>query len=205
MKEVSVVWCGHSTKHLHASMQTRKQAIIPIRNHTNTLMHQPTNACTLTHQVPTLDIDGHSLAQSMAIINYLDETRSEVSPLFPKDAYGRAMVRQMCDIIACDIQPVQNLRVLLKHVAAGGDKMEWGKWAIENGFKGLEATLAKTAGKYCYGDDVTAADLCLVPQVYNANRFKVDMSQFPTIAAIEKNLAELEAFKQVLSCFLSID
>ena len=121
----------------------------------------------------------------------------------PKDSLSRAKVRHLCDIIAQGIQPVQNLRVLRKIMGWYSDKdektakkMDWGKHWIDLGFKSLEKVLQGTAGKYSFGDSVTMADLCLVPQVYNANRFKVDMSQFPTINRIHANLVELEAFKK---------
>jgi maleylacetoacetate isomerase len=102
-------------------------------------------------------------------------------------------------MISSDTQPVQNLRVLVKYQKdMGGDvkhKIHWGHYWIEHAFKGLEAMLVKTAGKYCVGDQVTVADACLVPQVYNANRFKIDMSQFPTISRINAELIKLDAFK----------
>ena len=99
--------------------------------------------------------------------------------------------------VACDIQPVQNLRVLKHHVAVtdGGveAKLAWGRWAIETGFRHLEALLARTSGggAFCCGDKLSMADCCLVPQVYNANRFSVDMSQFPNIARINAALCKL--------------
>ena len=104
------------------------------------------------------------------------------------------IVRAVAMAIACDIQPVQNLRVLKHHVAVteGGveAKMAWGKWAIETGFVHLEALLERTCegGDFCCGGVLTMADCCLVPQVYNANRFHVDMSQFPNIARINAAL-----------------
>eukprot|EP00941_MAST-03F_sp_MAST-3F-sp1_P005465 g5465.t1 len=159
-----------------------------------------------SHEVPALKIDGHTLCQSLAIIEYLDETRPEQSPLLPRSAADRAAVRQLCDMIAQDIQPVQNLRCLRKLMSwyaddaeeKGKKKMEWGKWVIEFGFTALEAQLKKTSGKYCFGDSVTMADLCLVPQVYNANRFKCDMSKFPTINKVHENLVVLKEFKEAV-------
>ena len=108
-------------------------------------------------------IDGHSMSQSVSIMEYLDEVHPEC-PLLPRDCpKKRADVRRLTLLIAADIQPVQNLRVLKKVGAEG--KMEWGHWVIENGFKALERSLETTAGKYCYGDEITMVDLCLVPQV----------------------------------------
>ncbi|XP_065058738.1 maleylacetoacetate isomerase-like isoform X1 [Rhopilema esculentum] len=142
--------------------------------------------------IPTLLIDGQKLTQSLSIIEYLDETRPN-PPLLPKDALKRSQARTLALIIGADIQPVQNLRVLK---AVGDDrKMEWGKNVIDNGFEAFEKALQSTAGKYCIGDEVTIPDLFLVPQVYNANRFKVDMSRFPTIARINDELSKLEPFQ----------
>lgn len=145
--------------------------------------------------VPTLEIDGLVLTQSLAIMEYINE-RYPDPPLLPEDAAGRARVRALAEMIACDMQPVQNLRVL---VYLGADrKMEWGKHWITEGFVALEKALAGSphTGAFCHGDRVTMADICLVPQVYNANRFSVDMDQFPTINRIHAALVELEPFKR---------
>ncbi|KAF0699410.1 Aste57867_10018 [Aphanomyces stellatus] len=150
-------------------------------------------------RVPTLEIDGHILNQSGAIIEYLDETHPSPA-LLPKDAFARAQVRNLCGIIGCDIQPVQNLAVLkraalkLPESEHAGEKAAWGREWIERGFDVLEEELQKTAGTYCFGDIITMADLYLDPQVYNANRFKVDMAKYPTIARIQATLAAHPAF-----------
>jgi len=142
--------------------------------------------------VPTLFIDDHKLCQSVAIIEYLEETRPTVS-LLPKDPYKKALVRQIVQSIASDIQPVQNLRVLKK---VGEDKKaEWAKYWIEYGLKGVEKTLSSTAGTYCVDDEISMADICLVPQVYNAIRYNVDMSQFPIISRINETLGKLPEFQ----------
>ncbi|XP_066280112.1 uncharacterized protein [Branchiostoma lanceolatum] len=143
-------------------------------------------------QVPTLMIDGNKLTQSMAIMEYLEETRPD-PPLLPKDPAARAKVRMIAETVNAGIQPIQNLSVLQK--VGDERKMEWGHYWIDRGFTALETALSETAGKYCVGDQVTMADLCLVPQLYNATRFKVDLSKFPTITRVCGNLAELEAFK----------
>eukprot|EP01138_Halocafeteria_seosinensis_P010889 gb/GECG01011122.1/.p1 GENE.gb/GECG01011122.1/~~gb/GECG01011122.1/.p1 ORF type:complete len:247 (+),score=35.99 gb/GECG01011122.1/:1-741(+) len=153
-------------------------------------------------EVPTLKIDGETLTQSMAILEYLDETHPDTNPLLPKEPKDRAKVRALANIIAADTQPVQNLRVL-KHVMKtfanekekDQVKIEWGNHWITNSFRGLEQELKQTAGKYSYGDQVTIVDLCLVPQVYNAGRFKVDMEEFPTINKVYENLKDLPSFK----------
>ncbi|XP_020628111.1 maleylacetoacetate isomerase-like [Orbicella faveolata] len=144
-------------------------------------------------QVPALVIDGHTLADSLSIMEYLDETRPD-PPLFPRDdPYKRALVRQVSHTIASGIQPIQNLSVL--EYLGDERKAEWGHHWINKGFHNLEKILLNTSGKYCVGDQISMADLCLVPQVFNANRFKVDMSQFPTISRIHEDLTKLEAFK----------
>ncbi|KAF0976540.1 hypothetical protein FDP41_004439 [Naegleria fowleri] len=152
--------------------------------------------------VPTLEIDGHTLNQSIAIMEYLEETRGDqgVHLLPTSDPYKRQLVRQICQMIASDIQPIQNLRVLKKikedFNTDEAAKSNWGKYWIENGFVAVEKVLEKHSGKFCVGDQVSMADICLVPQVYNAKRFNVDMSKFPNIVRIEQACSELEAFKK---------
>lgn len=143
--------------------------------------------------VPSLVIDGHTLTESLAIIEYLDETRPD-PPLLPRnDPYKRALVRKVALAIAAGIQPIQNSGVL-KYV--GSEKsMEWGNYWIDKGFKNLEQILHQTAGQYCVGDEISIADLCLPPQVYNANRFNVDVSKFPVASRINAALMQLDAFK----------
>lgn len=143
-------------------------------------------------QVPTLDIDGLKLTQSLAILEYLEETR-QGTPLLPKDPKQRAIVRQISEVIASGIQPNQNLSIL--KLVGDDRKKQWGHDIIAKGFRSLETLLETSAGKYCVGDEVTMADLCLVPQVYNANRFQVDMSKFPIIARVNAALLELDTFK----------
>lgn len=118
-------------------------------------------------------------------------------PIFPNNPEKRAQCIQVCEIINSGIQPIQNLKVL-KYVEDKFEKMEWGKHWIEEGFIALEATLDKTASIYCVEDTPTAADMFLVPQVYNANRFNVDMDQFPIIKKINENCLELKEFKDAL-------
>jgi maleylacetoacetate isomerase len=149
-------------------------------------------------QVPTLIIDNNTLAQSIAILEYLEETRTEF-PLLPTNPAHRVKVREIVQTIGSDIQPIQNLRVLNKIAHITGDdkqKVEWAKYWIEAGLKVVEQMLSNSAGKYCVGDAVSLADVFLVPQVYNAVRFGVPTEQFPTITRINNTLSQLEEFKK---------
>ncbi|KVV47492.1 maleylacetoacetate isomerase [Burkholderia ubonensis] len=150
--------------------------------------------------VPTL-VDGDAaLQQSLAIVEYLDETHPE-PPLLPKAPLDRAYVRSIALQIACEIHPLNNLRVLkyLKHMLQVPEeaKNDWYRHWIEAGFATLEARLANDprTGKLCFGDTPTLADICVVPQVFNANRFAIDTSRFPTIQRIYDHAVTLDAFK----------
>ncbi|KVU36732.1 maleylacetoacetate isomerase [Burkholderia ubonensis] len=150
--------------------------------------------------VPTL-VDGDAaLQQSLAIVEYLDETHPE-PPLLPKAPLDRAYVRSIALQIACEIHPLNNLRVLkyLKHMLQVPEeaKNDWYRHWIEAGFATLEARLANDprTGKLCFGDTPTLADICVVPQVFNANRFAIDTSRFPTIQRIYDYAMTLDAFK----------
>lgn len=154
-----------------------------------------------TALVPTL-VDGEfAVGQSMAILEYLEETHPSPA-LLPADARGRARVRAIAQTIACDIHPLNNLRVLkyLKHQMGVGEeaKNAWYRHWIAQGLAAVEAMLAAgpETGRYCHGDQVTFADLCLVPQLFNARRFGCDESAFPNIARIDAACAELAAFQQ---------
>jgi maleylacetoacetate isomerase len=147
--------------------------------------------------VPMLEIDGHRLTQSLAIINYLD-LRYPNQPLIPASAADRAHVVAMALTIACDIHPLNNLRVLryLKNdLGHSQDEVDiWYAHWIKEGLPALEALAAPRAGKYLFGDGPTAADVCLVPQLYNARRFDVSLDAFPTLLRAEENANKLEAF-----------
>ncbi|QYJ84965.1 maleylacetoacetate isomerase [Shewanella mesophila] len=149
--------------------------------------------------VPTL-VEGDDefvLSQSLAIIEYLDEVypQHQMLPTTPKE---RALVRAMALSVACEIHPLNNLRVLQYLSGPLGldetAKTEWYQHWIEQGFTALEKQLAKYSGTYCFGDNVTLADLCLIPQIYNANRFNVDLSSYPNIIRVGENCNRLEAF-----------
>ncbi|WFM71453.1 maleylacetoacetate isomerase [Halomonas sp. CKK8] len=152
--------------------------------------------------VPSLGTDeGVTLTQSMAICEYLDERYPE-PPLLPADVTERARVRALAQVVACEIHPLNNLRVL-KHLVGelGVDdeaKLAWYRHWIAEGFQALESMLTAEAGTgdFCHGDTPTLADICLVPQVYNAERFECDLSAYPRIQRITDNCRELPAFRQ---------
>ena len=149
--------------------------------------------------VPTLTVDDHPLGQSLAIVEYLDEMHPE-PPLLPNEPLARARIRQIANIIACDIHPLNNLRVLryLNRQYALGDlaRSAWQRHWIVDGFAAIETMLARSpaTGRFCHGDAPGLADLCLVPQIYNARRSDVDLSPYPTILRIEAACSDLAAF-----------
>ncbi|AHN75405.1 maleylacetoacetate isomerase [Pandoraea pnomenusa] len=151
--------------------------------------------------VPTF-VDGEvNIHQSLAIIEYLEDVHPTPA-LLPADPVARAQVRALALDIAADIHPIDNLRVLryLKHDLGVSEEQKnawYVHWVVE-GFTALEARLAaqRSPGKFVFGDTPTLADCCLVPQVYNANRFKVDMTSFPRIAAIDAHCQTLDAFRR---------
>jgi maleylacetoacetate isomerase len=140
--------------------------------------------------VPVLDIDGLRLTQSIAILEYLDETRD--AGLLPKSPAARARARALTHAIAMDMQPVCNLRVARHAVALGGTTMQdWMRHFISLGFRGLEPMLTDTP--FAMGDHPGLPDLCLLPQVYNAHRWGVDLTPFPRIQAISERIGALPA------------
>lgn len=149
--------------------------------------------------VPSLQDDGATITQSLAIIEYLDEMHP-LAPLMPRDALGRARVRSLALAIACDIHPVNNLRILRYLVKEAGlseeAKNAWYVHWVQEGFCALEAQLAGSpdTGRFCHGDTPTMADCLLVPQVFNAVRFNIDLAPYPTIARIDATCRELPAF-----------
>lgn len=165
--------------------------------------HQAAYAALNPQQLlPALEDDGLLLTQSLAIIEYLDETRP-ATPLLPADAAGRARVRALSQLIACDTHPLNNLRVLQylqqQLNADEAAKTAWyGHW-IRESFAALEQLLQSPhTGRFCHGDTPTLADCCLVPQVYNARRFQVDLSPYPAIVRIDAACNVLPAFQAAL-------
>lgn len=152
-------------------------------------------------RVPSLEHDGRVLTQSLAIVEYLDETWPQPA-LLPADAAGRARVRALAQLIACDIHPLNNLRVFqyLEHTLGQSDaaRSDWYRHWILDGFAALEVLLARdgATGRFCHGDSPGLADLCLVPQVYNARRYACELNPFPTIVRIDAACNALEAFER---------
>ena len=153
--------------------------------------------------VPALNIDadndGTTLTQSLAIMEYLDETHPQ-PPLLPADALGRARVRALALTVACDIHPLNNLRVLTylsgELQASGDARNAWARHWMALGFATLEQHLANDAatGLCCHGDTPTLADCCVVPQVFNARRFELDLAPYPTLVRIAEHCETLPAF-----------
>jgi maleylacetoacetate isomerase len=150
--------------------------------------------------VPTLVTDdGFRLAQSLAIMEFLEETHPEPA-LLPKDAKARARVRSLSDLIACEIHPLNNLRTLqyLKRALGQNDEQvnSWYRHWIADGLAKLEAALGATQGTamFCHGSSPTMADCCLVPQIFNARRYECDLAPYPTVMRVFDACMKLEAF-----------
>lgn len=148
--------------------------------------------------VPALEIGGAVLTQSLSICDYLDALRPE-PPLLPAVPLERARVRAAAEAIACDIHPVQNLKVLARLRALGIDEAgvaEWARQTIDEGLDAVDRLVAgSTGGPYCFGGRVGLADICLVPQLVNARRFGVDL-RWPRLLAIEEACLALDAFRR---------
>jgi maleylacetoacetate isomerase len=147
--------------------------------------------------VPMLEIDDHSLSQSLAIIVYLDQ-RFPDPPLMPRSIIDQAHVRALALAIACDVHPLNNLRVL-KYLKGTLDvseeaKDEWYRHWVAEGLAALEAMAAPKAGAFLFGDEPTLADICLVPQLYNARRFDVSLEPYPTLVRADDKASRIEAF-----------
>jgi maleylacetoacetate isomerase len=150
--------------------------------------------------VPALEDDGHVISQSLAIVEYLDEKYPN-PPLLPTDPVARARVRSMAMAVACDMHPLNNLRVLnfLRSPLGLDDKAVTGTWYphwIAEGFRGLEEEAKRTSGdgRHMFGTSVTLADVYILPQMYNATRFKCDVGPYPTLRAICAHLETVPAF-----------
>jgi maleylpyruvate isomerase len=151
--------------------------------------------------VPVLEDDGARLTQSLPILNYLEERYPEPA-LLPKDLPGRASARAIAVAIACEIHPLNNLRVLqYLERELGLDearRLAWYRHWIAEGLGPLETILARSAGELCVGDAPSLADVCLVPQVYNARRYECDLAPYPTIRRIDARCQKIEAFARAV-------
>jgi maleylpyruvate isomerase len=163
--------------------------------------HRDANYARVNRQalLPTLDDGGALLNQSLAIIEYLEETRPTPA-LLPKDPAGRARVRSLALLVACEIHPLNNLRTL-QHLkrALGQDEEQiktWYRHWIADGLAKLEAELAQTkgTGRYSHGDSPTLADCCLVPQIFNAKRYDSDLTPYPTMMRVFDACMKIDAF-----------
>ena len=150
-------------------------------------------------RVPTLEDNGRLIPQSMAICEYLEETHPS-PPVLPTDPYGRARVRALALAVACEIHPTSGGRAqsyLTTLLNADADKRaDWGRHWMTEGFREIETMLARSSetGRFCHGDTPTLADAFLIPQVYNAERSGIDLTQFPTIRGIYQECNKLDAF-----------
>jgi maleylacetoacetate isomerase len=149
---------------------------------------------------PALDLgDGQVLTQSLAILEWLEETRPE-PPILPRGALDRQIVRTMALIVACDIHPLNNTRVGRKlHKLGIPNDVQLAEWIqpwIRDGFDALEPLVAKHGGQFAFGDHPTLADCCLIPQVYSANRYEVDLGPYPAIRGVAERAAAHPAFQK---------
>lgn len=170
-----------------------------LRDEQSTPAHRAINP---SATVPALVIQRGSAApvtitQSLAALEYLDEAFPDKGPtLLPSDPESRALVRTLASIIACDVQPVTNLKILKRVAPLGADRAAWSKDLIEDGLRAYEAVVTSSAGRFSVGDRITFADLCLVPAAWGAERVGVDLGQFPVTSAIVQNLESEDAVRK---------
>ncbi len=149
--------------------------------------------------VPALETDEGVLTQSLAILEWLDEVHPQ-PPLLPRAPFDRAIVRAMAEIVACDIHPVNNLRILkalnaLGHPTGGEEQLAWGNRWITDGFAALEPMVARHGQGFAFGDTPTIADCVLIPQLWSSSRFAVDLAAFPALRGVAARAAEHPAFQ----------
>ena len=170
--------------------------IAPVNLVANQHLEPAFGALNPQHLLPALEVDGRVLTQSLAILDWLDEAVPEPR-LLPAAPFDRALVRSMAQIVASDIHPVNNLRILRALGALGVEeptREDWIRRWIADGFAALEAMIVQHGRGYAFGDTPGLADCCLIPQVYNAERFKTDLTPFPAIRAVAARCAEHPAF-----------
>lgn len=150
--------------------------------------------------VPTLDHNGKLISQSFAIAEYLDEVFDSGIKLLPADPYLKAKVRQVCEIINADTHPLQNLKVVhfleKEFKISAEQKRQWMQRWISDGVAAVEKVISQYAGNFCFGNEVTIADAFLVPQVFSAARFNVDISDCKTVLKVNENCLKLPAFQK---------
>jgi len=176
-----------------------EQAVIHLRRGGGEQLMPAYKALNPQGLVPALEDNGRILTQSLAIIEYLEETHPN-PPLLPKNAADKALVRSMALVIACEVHPIQNLRVL-NYVKATYNQTDeqvnkWAQHWIDLGLSALQEMIIGQSkrGKFCFGDSPTLADICLIPQLGNARRYGCDLSKYPTILEIERNSNAIPAF-----------
>ena len=171
----------------------------PVHLTKNEHLHEPYAAVSASRLVPLLRDGDHMLTQSLAIIEYLDETHPE-PPLLPKAAAERARVRALALDVACEIHPLNNLRVLRYLVrdlkVSEDDKDRWYRHWVETGLEVVERQLAAQPGTYCHGSTPTLADCCLVPQIFNAQRFECRTDHIPQTMRVYEACMKLPAFSK---------
>lgn len=150
-------------------------------------------------EVPSLVVQEKIISQSMAIFRYLHEIHKERS-LFPQDAYLQAKVIQLCENINAGMHPLQNLKVgkylQEKFHITEDQKLEWNQYWIQQGLEACEKMLSTTAGHFCFANQITAADMFLIPQLFASRRFNVRMDKYPTLLKIERNCLSMEYFQK---------
>lgn len=194
-------WRSSAAYRARIALNIKQLTYAPIAKHLRQGEHKGADYTALNPQglVPALADGDFIVGQSLAIIEYLDETHP-TPPLLPSAPRDRATVRSMAQVIACDIHPLNNLRVLNHLKQAYGQTQDgvdaWARKWIAEGFSALEAMARKTspAGRHLFGDSVTLADVCLVPQIYNAHRVAADLSPYPTLLRINAHLTTLQPF-----------
>lgn len=192
-------WRSSSTWRVRIGLALKKVAYETVPVHLKAgQQHSPEHqAKNPLAQVPVLEIDDLRLTQSVAILEYLEERFAEPA-LLPAETAARARVRELTEVVNSGTQPLQNFGVL-KHLgttAPDADPAAWGRHFIERGLAAFETCAARSGGRFSVGDQVTLADLALVPQLYNARRFETDLSQFPTLERIEDTCLSLDAFSE---------
>ena len=145
--------------------------------------------------VPVLETPDGFLGQSAAIIHWIDETFPGSPSLLPADTWNRARVIQLADMISADTQPIQNVPVLQMHSQDPAEQKRWAQHFIRAGLAAYEKIAASTAGRFSVGDELSYADLCLMPQLYNAQRYEISLSEFPLLQKIAAECEKIASYQ----------